>query len=129
MVPHMKTEAEQILEQVERGATDRADRLAAEARQAEAAQRAAQQAEVLATDRSLRLLIAKHASLHQQFDAELTTLAGTAARLMALEAQIDELRQTLYEGQRGLGAAAFPLPSLNYTQVDIFARVHAALRR
>jgi len=66
------------------------------------------------TDRSLRLLIAKHASLRQQFEAALRTLATTVAKIAGMEADIDRLRQALFELQHTLKGDAVPLPPLGY---------------
>ena len=99
---NLRYAGEQILDALDAATEAHSQRLEAERRTQEAARLHALQAEACATDASLRVLIAKHTSLRQQFAAELCALAQSSAKLAACERKIDQLRQALYQTQRDL---------------------------
>jgi flagellar biosynthesis chaperone FliJ len=126
---NLRDAGEQILDALDAAKEARSQRLEAERRTQEAARLQALQAEACATDTSLRVLIAKHASLRQQFAAELCTLAQSSAKLAACERKIDQLRQVLYQTQRDLKGDALDLPALDYAAVEILPTIISRLRR
>jgi hypothetical protein len=126
---NLRDAGEQILDALDAAKEARSQRLEAERRTQEAARLHALQAEACATDTSLRVLIAKHASLRQQFAAELCTLAQSSAKLAACERKIDQLRQVLYQTQRDLKGDALDLPALDYAAVEILPTIISRLRR
>jgi flagellar biosynthesis chaperone FliJ len=126
---NLRDAGEQILDALDAAKEARSQRLEAERRTQEAARLHALQAEVCATDTSLRVLIAKHASLRQQFAAELCALAQSSAKLAACERKIDQLRQVLYQTQRDLKGDALDLPALDYAAVEILPTIISRLRR
>jgi hypothetical protein len=126
---NLRDAGEQILDALDAAKEARSQRLEAERRTQEAARLQALQAEACATDTSLRVLIAKHASLWQQFAAELCALAQSSAKLAACERKIDQLRQVLYQTQRDLKGDALDLPALDYAAVEILPTIISRLRR
>jgi flagellar biosynthesis chaperone FliJ len=126
---NLRDAGEQILDALDAAKEARSQRLEAERRTQEAARLHALQAEACATDTSLRVLIAKHASLRQQFAAELCALAQSSAKLAACERKIDQLRQVLYQTQRDLKGDALDLPALDYAAVEILPTIISRLRR
>jgi flagellar biosynthesis chaperone FliJ len=126
---NLRDAGEQILDALDAAKEARSQRLEAERRTQEAARLQALQAEACATDTSLRVLIAKHASLRQQFAAELCALAQSSAKLAACERKIDQLRQVLYQTQRDLKGDALDLPALDYAAVEILPTIISRLRR
>ena len=126
---NLRYAGEQILDALDAATEAHSQRLEAERRTQEAARRHALQAEACATDISLRVLIAKHASLRQQFAAELCALAQSSAKLAACERKIDQLRQVLYQTQRDLKGDALDLPALDDAAVEILPTIMSRLRR
>jgi flagellar biosynthesis chaperone FliJ len=126
---NLRYAGEQILDALDAAKEARSQRLEAERRTQEAARLHVLQAEACAMDTSLRVLIAKHASLRQQFAAELCALAQSMAKLAACERKIDQLRQALYQTQRDLKGDTLDLPALDYAAVDILPTIISRLWR
>jgi hypothetical protein len=124
-----KTDAETLLEQVEQGQQDRAQRLADEQRAREEAERQATIAQIRADDAAVRQLIAQHRTLAQAFEAALGRLATVAGQVSETQARIDRRRAQVWTAQRELGADALDLPPYSYTVIDILPVVVGKLRR
>jgi hypothetical protein len=127
--PLVKTEAETLLEQVEQGQQDRAQRLSDEERQRQEAARQALQAQVRQDDAAVRQLIAQHRTLAQAFETALGQLATVAAQVSDTQASIDRLRTQVWQAQRDLGAHALDLEPYAYTAIDLLPAVVSKLRR
>jgi hypothetical protein len=97
-----KTDAETLLEQVEQGQQDRAQRLADEQRAREEAERQATIAQIRADDAAVRQLIAQHRTLAQAFEAALGRLATVAGQVSETQARIDRRRAQVWTAQREL---------------------------